>query len=214
MVDQLRKYSTNIHIIDNMSNFPPLLDYLTKLEKEGVVTVHRMNKNYGHRVFEIDEARQIIPELNSEKYVITDPDLILNPNIPTNFIDILSTLSDTYKTSKIGLALDLEDNINLNKKQDGRTIKEVESEFWNEDMRIKENTDYILYRAAIDTTFALINKNYHKFGKLDNSIRVAGPFTAIHRTWQNDWEKDLMPGELDAYNKNNVSTTIHSWKTN
>jgi hypothetical protein len=53
--------------------------------------------------------RQIY-DLLPDKYIITDPDLKFNPNIPSNFIEILASLSDKYKTSKIGFALDITDH--------------------------------------------------------------------------------------------------------
>jgi hypothetical protein len=166
-----------------------------------------MPENYGHKVYERDD----IIALGGEKYVVTDPDLLLNPNLPPNFIDILAELSDKYKTNKIGFALDIKNNINIKKKlTNGKTLPEHESVYWSQPI---SDPDYTLYRANIDTTFALINKEYYMKGSLENSIRVAGDFTCVHRPWLNNWEDDLEPGELDHYlNENNKSTTITWWK--
>lgn len=205
MVEQLEPYTDNIYIIDNKSTYPPLIDYLKEIDGMKVKVLW-MPENYGHKVYERDE----IIALGGEKYIVTDPDLLFNPNLPKNFIDILSELSDKYKTNKIGFALDTKDDINLSKKYNGKTLPEHESMYWTQ--RVPD-PEYELYSADIDTTFALINRNYYRRGWRDNSIRVAGDFTCKHRPWLNGWEAELEPGELDHYlNANNKSTTITLWK--
>lgn len=205
MVEQLQPYTTNIYVIDNKSTYEPLIEYLKEIDGNKA-TILWMPENYGHKVYERDE----IIELGGEKYIVTDPDLLLNPNLPPNFIDVLAELSDKYKTNKIGFALDIKDNINIKKKYNGKTLPEHESSYWSQPL---PDPNYTLYRADIDTTFAVINKKYYVKGALDNSIRVAGDFTCKHRPWLNDWEADLEPGELDHYlNANNKSTTITLWK--
>ena len=198
MVEQLLKYSTNIYIIDNKSTYPPLVNYLKSIEDK--VTVLYMDKNYGHRVYMRDE----ITKLCNDKYIITDPDLLLNPNLPQNFIDILSNISDEYKIGKVGFALDITNNINTNllSSDNKRNIIEWESQFWKN--RIN-NSDYELYNADIDTTFVLINKKY--YSDMYNGIRVAGNFTCAHIPWIINYEKMLLDDELNYYRNNNVSTT-------
>jgi hypothetical protein len=200
MVEQLSNYSSNIYIIDNKSTYPPLVDYLKSIENK--VNVLYMPENYGHRVYMRDE----IVKLGGEKYIITDPDLLLNPNLPQNFIDILSDLSDKYQSGKIGFALDITNNINLNIKatDNKQTVVDWESQFW-----INKINDpiYELYYADIDTTFVLINKKYYKSVNEYNAIRIAGNFTCIHRPWVINYEKDLLEDELDFYRKINISST-------
>ena len=205
MVEQLQPYTNNVYVIDNKSTYEPLIEYLKEIDGKNA-TVLWMPENYGHKVYERDE----IIALGGEKYIVTDPDLLLNPNLPPNFIDILAELSDKYKTNKIGFALDIKENINLTKKFNGKTLPEHESPYWSQPV---PDPNYTLYIAVIDTTFALINKKYYVKGDLNNSIRVAGDFTCVHRPWLNNWESDLQPGELDHYlNANNKSTTITWWK--
>jgi len=215
-LEQLEKYTNNIYVIDNKSVYPPLVEFLNDLEKKQKereqrgdkmgIKVLRMPENYGHKVYEREE----IIALGGEKYIVTDPDLRFNPNMPVDCIDILARLSDKYKANKIGLALNLTDpNINVDKYYKGKTIVQHEQAYWND--RIKEENEYELYRADIDTTFALINKQYYSIGSM-SGIRVAGNFTAIHKTWMIDWEKELQPGEYEAYlNEENKSTTYTMW---
>ena len=210
MVEQLQRFpGLTIYVIDNKSTYPPLVEYLKSIE--GSVKVLYQDKNYGHEVYERDD----IIALGGDKYIVTDPDLVLNPKMPLNFLEILSELSDRYRTNKIGPALDITNGIDLSRRldsNDGKTISEHESIFWKD--RVDDPT-YEMYRADIDTTFALINKKYYVKQKRDNSIRIAGDFTAVHRTWLKDYEKELLPGELDYYMKNgNISTTINRWVAN
>ena len=214
MVEQLQKYDVNmkIFIIDNKSTYEPLLKYLKEIDGKNGVKVLYQPENYGHKVYERPE----FIAMAGEKYVVTDPDLLFNPNMPKNFLDILSELSDKYKTNKIGLALDITNNIDLTKTHNGITLPELERKIgaWDRPLNPRD-PEYELYTASIDTTFALINSKYRVLGDLTNSIRVAGNFTAVHRPWTIGFEKDLLPGELDYYlkNKDNISTTLNQWKT-
>lgn len=212
-VDQLQAYDKNmkIYIIDNKSTYEPLIKYLKEIDGKNGVKVLYQPENYGHKVYE----RREIMELGGEKYIVTDPDLKFNPKMPKNFLDIMSELSDKYKTNKIGLALDIKNNLDLTKKLDGKngeTFARNESQYWNNP--VKEETKYELYSAPIDTTFALINKKYRLVGSMYQSIRIAGDFTAVHRPWLIGNEKDLLPGEMEFYlnNKDNISTTLNRWK--
>ena len=104
----------------------------------------------------------------------------------------------------------------LTKKLDGNTNETFatnESQYWKSPI---SHPQYKLYRAPIDSTFALINKKYRQIGNMHNSIRMAGDFTAVHRPWTINYEKDLLPGEMEFYlnNKNNKSTTLNRWQKN
>jgi hypothetical protein len=206
MVEQLQKYpNLKIYVIDNKSTFPPLVKYLKSIEDK--VNVLYQEQNYGHKVYERDD----IIALGGDKYIVTDPDLILNEKMPLNFVEIMSNLSDKYRTNKIGLALDIKNNIDLNKKfsirdspdRSEKTIAELENPFW---IRRVNDPDYEMYHADIDTTFALINKKYYNKGSRSNSIRIAGDFTCIHRPWLKNYENELTEGEKDFYLNKNIST--------
>lgn len=83
MINQLEKYTNNIVILDNKSTFPPMIEYLHSLH--GKYSIYYMGGNYGHGVFFED------PIWNNpgDYMIITDPDLELNHNLPSNFIEIL-----------------------------------------------------------------------------------------------------------------------------
>jgi hypothetical protein len=116
------------------------------------------------------------------KFVLTDPDLGFNPDLPRDFVDQLSALSDTYQTAKIGFALDISDTDKMIPTicHNGSTTYDCEIPFWSN--RIPNDT-YEIYEAAIDTTFHLCNKQFADRGR---HIRVAGSFTAKHLPWYID----------------------------
>jgi hypothetical protein len=210
MVEQLLKYpNMKIYIIDNKSTYKPLVDYLKEIDGHNNIKVLYQPENYGHRVYERPE----IYELGGDMYVVTDPDLKLNPKMPENFLEIMATLSAQYKTNKIGLALDIKNDIDLTKKLDGRngeTFATNEAPYWKDPVN---DPKYELYRAPIDTTFALINKKYRMLGNMYNSIRIAGDFTAVHRPWTISNKTEVPPEEMEYYLKNdNKSTTLNRWK--
>lgn len=197
-IEQLKKYTKNIHIIDNKSTYPKLLDYY---DEEYEFFLHKMEKNCGHLVWK-KEMYYTFPQY----FIISDPDLEYNKNLPDNFIDILKNVSNQYKKGKVGFALDISDSHLFYSDKDyceGTSIENWEKRFW---LRKIEHPQYELYNAPIDTTFCLVNK---EFEEVNNAIRIAGNFTCKHIPWYKNWYKNLEKDELDFYiNKNISSGTI------
>lgn len=163
----------NITIMDNNSDDVECCKFLDNTE----LNVIRNKDNLGPWVEKYPEVYDSLPD----KYIITDPDLQFNNNLPHNFIDIMSNLSDKYKCQRLGVALDISD---YDKMYDityfgGQTIYGWEKPFWKTKL---DNPDYELYKAETDTTFCLVNKQYtNKY-----NIRIAGNFTAKHLPWYNN----------------------------
>jgi FkbM family methyltransferase len=141
------------------------------------VKVIHSPKNYGPWVNA--HVNQNLYHSLPNNYVVTDPDLQLNLNLPPDFLDQLLKLSSLYKTYKIGMALDISEADFMYKYGNyagEKSIVEHESQFWSSKL---ENTEYELYTAEIDTTFALYNKSVPN----GPQIRVGGNFTARHLPW-------------------------------
>jgi hypothetical protein len=64
------------------------------------------DKNNGYLVWKESFIYNNLPD----KFIITDPDLEFNKNTPSNFIDIMISISDQYKSEKVGFALDLSES--------------------------------------------------------------------------------------------------------
>lgn len=201
MLNQIRiinpLYYKNIHIVNNCSNCEKTIHFLQTTD----VDVIQNHENSGPWI--TDTQNRHIYNMLPDKYILTDPDLEFCENMPSNFIEILSELSDKYYCYKIGLALKIDDFVDMYDSADythGKNIYNWEEKFW----RIKEpNEQYELYRAVIDTTFCLINKNKNK--NEDDNIRIAGNFIAKHLPW---YKKNKIYNIYENYMVNTNTTHI------
>jgi hypothetical protein len=146
------------------------------------------------------KLKETLPDI----YILSDPDLELNPNMPYNFSDIFLEISEKHKAYKVGSALDLSDSdkfIQCDNYTNGKNIYDWESQFWENPI---SDTNYELYDAGIDTTFTLINNKYQ-----NKQIRIAGDFTAKHLPWYNGFLKKHIPkDEFEAWKEGNNSSSI------
>jgi len=189
MVAQLEKYTTDIIVVDNNSSYEPLLNYYAHDFK---YTLLRQKINHGHTVV----SKSFVQSLVGDVYIITDPDLQFNKNLPDNFIDILVWLSNYFTAHKVGFALLIDsDQIKTDNLCFGSSIKEYESRYWELRFQSPENTCLEIYKAMIDTTFCLVNNKFCG----NCNIRVAGDFTCLHLPWFKNFKDFLMPGEYEAY---------------
>jgi hypothetical protein len=196
MVAQLEKYTNDIIIIDNFSDYKPLLKYY---ETEYKYTLLKMDKNYGHKVYEMS----FIINLLGYIYIITDPDLEFNKNLPNNCIAEMIEVSKTYKAGRVGFAIEIEsDDIRDGLSYAGMDIKTWERRFWKSPL---EHPYLKLYSAAIDTTFCLLNMYNNIYGL---SIRVGGDFICKHLPWYNNYWLELLDDEYSHYLVNNKSSNF------
>ena len=203
-----KEYYKNIQILNNKSNCEDTIKFLQNVD----VKVINNHYNYGPWVSPYVNIH-IYNEL-PDKYILTDPDLELNPNIPTNFIEIMAELSDKYNCGKIGVALDISDfdkmyqnNYVFNEdKNEWFTIYDQEKQFWENKINDEK---YILYRSTLDTTFCLVNKKYSYYNTDNNHIRIAGNFTTKHLPWyvENKIYSIYENYLLAKNNEKNISTT-------
>jgi hypothetical protein len=147
-----KEYYKNILILNNSSNCQETINYLNNVDVKVM-----NNKNNGPWITQTvnNHIWNILPN----KFILTDPDLEFNENIPINFIEILTELSDKYKSYKIGFALDINDYDEMYQTlyHQNKTIYDWEKKYW---MNKIDDHYYELYNAPIDTTFSLINKEY------------------------------------------------------
>lgn len=177
MCTKLQRYTDNIHIIDNKSIDKDTIQYLKVCD----YNVIYMKKNYGHMVlFNNKELYDSLPNF----FALSDPDLELNDNMPYTFLETLKNATIKYDVYKAGLALDISDFDKMYQEDyyPGKSLKEIESRYWKN--RIKDDK-YEIYDAAIDTTFAVYNKqNKHK--GFFSAVRYADDFTCKHIPWYVD----------------------------
>jgi hypothetical protein len=189
----LRVQPREIHVVDNASTSPPLLDYLAELELQGH-HVHRMPRNLGPHVVFSSEADLALPPM----FAVTDPDLQFHPGMPRTFRSDLAEIARWYDTRKSGCALTVRDGEQFlpGPYFQGQTIQEWESSFWKEALPCRQPraagpsalgpADGVrsapVFRAPIDTTFAVYLRSAPP-GDFYDAVRVAGPYEARHLPW-------------------------------
>lgn len=199
-VEQCRRLTNKIIILDNNSEYEKQLQYYDNLKD---VEVRRLKQNYGHNVYEI--LADTLPSI----YILSDPDLLLNPEMPNDINSILLNLSEKHQSNKVGLSLDISDSDKFIKNGYGDLVYSIESKYYQTQI---PSDKYILYKANTDTTYCLINRNYKSH---ENNLRISGLvgketcFVAKHLPWYNNYLKDNVPkDELKVWIKNNKSSSI------
>lgn len=199
MVDQLDGLGLDNYIIcDNDSTYPPMIDYLNELSKTRRVAF--LGENIGPRAYaETPEFLSILPDY----FIVTDPDLVFNDELPKNFMRKMKRVLDMYGISKVGFAIDIEKT--KDKFFDAAQVKRWEGSYWLNEMKQYEERDS-LYAAPIDTTFCLYRKDrvIEELSKSRNGItstsafRIGGRFTCEHMGWWRDQPLDVE--EEEYYN--------------
>ena len=81
------------------------------------------------------------------------------------------------------------------------TMYQWETQFWQDVIDVTNN-GHPIYRAAIDTTFCLVNKSFFEYYEEPMQIknkcaRIGGDFTAQHYGWYNN--PPISEDEYDYY---------------
>lgn len=193
----------NLIILDNSSEFPPHLAYLESIE--GEFTVIRRKKNDGPR-FPLRDAAfyNALPQY----FGVTDPDLELNPNLPADFVQSLIDLTDRYRVGKAGFCLDISEPAKMRPEHfqiglERFQIWQWEAQFWQTPLQGPGEDP--IYRAPIDTTFAIYNKAFFRPESHIEAIRVGGRYTARHLPW---YIESRVPAAEEGYYR---ATSKHSF---
>jgi hypothetical protein len=103
MVSQLTGLGiSNFILCDNGSSYEPMIDYLNNTSKDHRVLY--LNNNYGPRIY--SEVKEVLDKM-PEWFIVTDPDLIFNKNLPSTFIEDMVEVSAYYQFPKVGFALEI-----------------------------------------------------------------------------------------------------------
>lgn len=158
----------NIYIIDNASSYRPLLDYYN-CTKHNVI---KLNANIGYKAFWDTPIHLWFKGL---PYVYTDPDVLPVEECPLDAVRFFQEVLSKYeKINKVGFGLQINDIPDFYPKKS--EVVEWEKKFWEN--QISED----LYKADIDTTFALYRANSVKqqWGK---TLRTGGRYLTRHLPW-------------------------------
>ncbi len=163
----------NICIIDNASTYPPLLDFY----RTTPYRVFRLDRNIGYLAL---WKSGIYREFRGSYYVYTDSDMKIDEECPDNFMARFVSIMERYpRAEKVGFGIRTDDLPDHYKNK--RDVVEHESQFW------RESPEEGVYRADIDTTFAL----YRPFCKgaafkYREAYRTGFPYVIRHLPWYVD----------------------------
>jgi hypothetical protein len=187
---------TCIHVIDNDSSYPALLEFYNTMRRD--IRVFRLGMNIGHTAI---WDTKILDQLGvTGPYVWTDPDIVPIKECPTNVLEFFWAALQTYPhKTKVGFGLCIDDL-----PEHYRFKREVitwESQYWEKKISPK------LYDAPIDTTFALYRAGAG-YKPINAALRTGFPYLARHAPWYEDL--DRASDDL-AYYLKNAKPGINNW---
>ena len=173
----------NIYIIDNASTYPPLLEYYDQCP----YTVFRLTENLGFKAL---WKSHLDKKFCNDYFIYTDSDVVPADFCPADFVDyFLQDLKKHPLARKIGFSLRI-DNLPdcYDHKQE---VIEKETIYYS---RLEEEK---LYRAPIDTTFALYRPRVGlSRSRYVEAYRTAYPYQAEHLPW---YTNSAQPSEEELY---------------
>lgn len=180
----------NIHIIDNHSSYPPLIEYYKNCDCE----VYRLKDNLGFKAFQLSG---LYKKFRNQYFVYTDSDILLTEDCPDDILEYFYKLLKSHTfVSKVGCALKIDDLPDCYAHKE--KVQSWELKFWQNE--VSKN----VFQARLDTTFTLYKPNFPVgSSRIGHNLRVAGNYCAIHRPWYIDSQN---PDEEELY-------YLHSAKT-
>lgn len=178
---------SQINIIDNGSDYKPLVKYYKTLTKKGVKIFYNNKLNHVNdltdKIAPIIEG-DLINRNRPPYYIVTDPDIALK-NVDHDFLNVLVEMFEKFKHIEVvGPMLTIND-IPKNYPAKNLVIKKHTKQFWMhfpKKIRIKSGKNIYYQEALIDTTFAL-HKSTQPFRRLKKGIRLYAPYEAKHLDW-------------------------------
>lgn len=179
-------------LIDNVSTYPPMVEYLATTPH----TVVRCPWNMGIRspwlsgtVFEI---------AGDEMYVVTDPDIVPDGDCPLDAVEHFAEIMTAHpEVHRVGFGLRIDDlPDHYAPKAD---VIAWESPFWQKEIEPG------CFSAPIDTTFALSRVPRPS---LMPSIRTGPPYVARHLPW---YDNTAEPTEELLYFREHVDRSQSHW---
>ena len=160
---------TCITVIDNHSNWEPLLEYYRTLTD---VQMIMLPENEGHDVF----WKRGYHLHQHERFIVTDPDVVPAEGCPKDLVLKMHMVADRIPGSKVGPGLRI-DNL-----PDSYDLKDLmlrsECGYWAESMRTPQGDGFF---ADIDTTMALYEPGAGKWQGVHT--RLDFPYVVEHIPW-------------------------------
>lgn len=181
----------SITVIDNNSEWPPLLEYYDSIDSG--ITVVRLTENLGN------DALWKLGTSIKTRFILSDPDVVPASYCPLDLVGKMHDVADRYSPAKVGPSLRI-DNIPSCYAQKNK-VEAWEAQWWTNPIANEEG-----YSALIDTTFALYEPGA---GIWDNHhIRLAPPYSMEHIPW---YEDSSNPSEEETFYRETANKAIINW---
>lgn len=185
-----------IWLIDNDSTYPPLLRYLATTGHHVVRSRH----NLGHRSPWLSGSVQ--RHARGRFFVVSDPDVVPDPMCPPDALAHFRRVLDEHpNVDKVGFGLRIDDLPEHYPLRDD--VIDWEGRFWDPALEVEPG----LYRAGIDTTFAMYRPLPRRH-ELLNALRTGKPYVARHLPWYVD---STALSEEDRYYREHADATMSNW---
>lgn len=178
----------DVCIVDQGSTWPPARAWLDVSEARGI-QVLRKGGGHPRELWAWDPFRSAC---GSERYVVTDPDVVPTADCPADWVSYLEKVLDDSDYPKAGLGLTT-DTIPESYQHRDHVIS-WERQFWEH----PTGTGGI-YAAPIDTTLALYQPLSEHTAFTIEALRTGPPYVADHLAWYEDLD-NLTP-ELQYYHE-------------
>lgn len=192
LIDSLEQRGyTNIYILDNRSTYPPLLEWYKSCRHE----VIHLPDNIGFKA--LWKHAPTRKRFCGDYYIYTDADVVLDEACPDDIIGRMHRILKYERPHafKIGPSIRI-DNLPDHYVHKAKVI-EWESRFFRE--KTTDKTGATLYRAPIDTTFALYRPRVGLSRRPSlEAYRIAAPYQIVHLPW---YEDSAHPTEEEQYYK-------------
>ena len=188
-------YDLDIHLVDHGSTWPPMVDWLATCG----YPVHYRGDQVPGSLWSWDGLQRIVGGLGSRRYLVTDPDVVLDEAIPGDWLCRMSDeLSHTPGLVKVGLGLRLDD---LPGTELSAKVRGWELAFWQD-----RTQTGAAWRAPVDTTIALYQgRAIAPDFAIHPAARMDTPYLARHLPWY----QDLDPEETAHYRAHALPGTSH-----
>lgn len=159
---------TNIHILDNNSTYPPLLNWYDT----NPCIIKRLDTNVGNlAIYNSDYINEF-----KGWVAYTDSDIELTDKVPPFFLQSMMNVADKYGRNKVGLSLMIED---LPDTHYGNIARQWEQKYWDNPL------EKDVYEAHVDTTFCIIKQG---LPFTYEALRLGGDYTVRHIPWYLDYQ--------------------------
>jgi len=202
----------NIIIIDNASDYKPILDYYITLVESGITIF------YNSKLKSANELNTIAPFIEKENarrkceyYVITDPDISLELSNEDLFRVCKFFLNSMSDINIVGPMLKITDIPKTYIYREYAWKRHVE-QFWHKiPQYIIYNKKRVFYQhALIDTTFGMLRSST-KFKRLHKGVLLYSPYEAQHLDWY--ISKENLTEDQKNYFQSTIKNNISHWNS-